>query len=53
MRLLRRRALETIAAGAPITHWMRYGERLRFNAKDLQGASVFGAIDCQYVPARG
>jgi len=49
--LAERRALETIAQGAPTTGWMRYGERLRFESFDAQGQSVFGAIDVKLVPS--
>lgn len=49
--LAERRALETIAHGAPRTPWMQFGERLRFDAFDAQGRSIFGAIDIQFVPS--
>ena len=49
--LAERRALETIAHGAPTTPWMHYGERLRFDTRDAQGRSIFGAIDVKFVPA--
>jgi fumarylacetoacetate (FAA) hydrolase len=45
------RALETIARGQPTTAWLRYGERMRFEALDAQGRSVFGAIDHRFVAA--
>jgi fumarylacetoacetate (FAA) hydrolase len=48
--LAERRALETIAHGAPTTAWMQYGERLRLEARDAQGGSIFGAIDMKFVP---
>jgi fumarylacetoacetate (FAA) hydrolase len=48
--LAERRALETIAHGVPTTAWMQYGERLRFEARDAQGGSIFGAIDMKFVP---
>lgn len=44
------RALETIATGQPATPWLRFGERMRFEALDATGASVFGAIDQRFVP---
>ncbi len=49
--LAERRAVETIDQGAASTAWMAYGERLRFEAKDAQGRSVFGAIDTKFVPS--
>lgn len=49
--LAERRALETIAQGAAVTPWMQYGDRLRFEARDAGGQSVFGAIDVKLVPA--
>ncbi len=39
------RALETITDGQPRTPWLRDGERMRFEALDEAGRSVFGAID--------
>lgn len=41
------RALETIDAGAPQTGYMRLGDRIRIEAHDADGQSVFGAIDQQ------
>jgi fumarylacetoacetate (FAA) hydrolase len=49
--LAERRAVETIDKGAASTPWMQYGERLRFDAKDAKGQSVFGAIDFKLVPS--
>ena len=43
------RALETIAKGQPATPWLSYGERMRFEALDAQGRSIFGAIDHRFV----
>ncbi|MBI1731689.1 MAG: fumarylacetoacetate hydrolase family protein [Gammaproteobacteria bacterium] len=39
------RALETIAHGAPKTEFMKYGDRIRIEMFDADGASIFGAID--------
>jgi len=50
--LAERRAVETIDNGEATTPFMRYGERLRFEAKDAQGQSVFGAIDFKFVLSR-
>ena len=43
------RALETIARGQPASPWLHFGERLRLEAQDAQGRSVFGAIDQRFV----
>ena len=40
-----RRAVEMIEHGAPRTSFMRFGDRVRMEVFDLQGQSVFGAID--------
>jgi fumarylacetoacetate (FAA) hydrolase len=40
-----RRAIETIAGGAPRTDFMRFGGRIRMEARSADGASPFGAID--------
>lgn len=40
-----RRAVEMIEHGAPQTSFMRFGDRVRMEVFDLQGQSVFGAID--------
>ncbi len=54
--LAERRALEVIEHGEPRTPFLRVGERLRFEALDAQGGSVFGAVDHRFIPdpvARG
>jgi fumarylacetoacetate (FAA) hydrolase len=45
-----RRAIETIAHGAATTPFMRFGERVRMEAR-LHGQPVFGAIDQRIVRA--
>lgn len=40
-----RRAIEIIEHGAPVTGFMRFGDRIRMEARDLQGQPLFGAID--------
>jgi fumarylacetoacetate (FAA) hydrolase len=45
-----RRAIETIAHGAPRTPFMSFGDRVRMEAR-LQGAAVFGVIEQRVVPA--
>ncbi|MFJ9993805.1 fumarylacetoacetate hydrolase family protein [Pseudomonas putida] len=46
-----RRAIEMIEHGEPRTGFMRFGDRIRIEALDAQGASVFGAIDQLIVAA--
>ena len=46
-----RRAIETIASGAPSTPFMKFGDRVRMEAL-CEGASVFGAIDQRIVRAQ-
>ncbi|MEM7277305.1 MAG: fumarylacetoacetate hydrolase family protein [Pseudomonadota bacterium] len=43
--LAEKRMLETIETGAPVTPFMKFGDRVRIEMFDQQGASVFGAID--------
>jgi len=40
-----RRSLETIERGKPVTPFMRFGDRVRIEMRDADGASIFGAID--------
>ena len=47
-----KRAIETIQTGAPLTAFMRYGDRIRIEMKDAGGASLFGAIDQVVRPLR-
>ena len=44
-----RRAIEMIEQGAPQTGFMRFGDRVRMEARDLEGHPLFGAIDQQVV----
>ncbi len=51
--LAERRALETVRDGAPVTPFLRFGDRMRVEMFDASGQSIFGAIDqrvVQYVP---
>lgn len=48
--LAERRAVEVLDHGASTTDFIQYGEQLRFDVRDAQGASVFGAIDVRFVP---
>jgi fumarylacetoacetate (FAA) hydrolase len=45
-----RRAIEAIAKGSPSTPFMKFGDRVRMEAR-WQGQSVFGAIDQRIVKA--
>lgn len=45
-----RRAIEAIASGAPTTSFMKFGDRVRMEAR-CQDAAVFGAIDQRVVRA--
>lgn len=49
--LAERRTLETLARGAPETPFMKPGDRIRIEAFDENGWSVFGAIEQQVAPA--
>lgn len=44
-----RRAIETIDCGAPSTAFMRFGDRVRMEARGPQGEVLFGAIDQRVV----
>jgi fumarylacetoacetate (FAA) hydrolase len=39
------RTIETIEQGAPKTHFLRFGDRVRIEAPDTSGASPFGVIE--------
>jgi len=39
------RMIETIEDGAPATPFMQYGDQIRIEMLDAEGASIFGAID--------
>ena len=45
------RTIETLLQGEPKTPFMRYGDRVSMEMKDRSGASIFGRIDQQVVPA--
>ncbi|ANC92241.1 FAA hydrolase family protein [Azospirillum humicireducens] len=47
------RMIETIEHGAPKTPFLRFGDRVRIELFDKDGASVFGAIDQQVVRYEG
>ncbi|MBH3470596.1 fumarylacetoacetate hydrolase family protein [Pseudomonas putida] len=44
-----RRAIETIADGAPSTPFMRFGDRVRMEATGADGSALFGPIDQRIV----
>jgi fumarylacetoacetate (FAA) hydrolase len=46
-----KRAIETLAGGAPKTEFMQFGDTLRIEMKGTDGASVFGAIAQKVSPA--
>ncbi len=39
------RMLEIIAAGKPVTEFMKFGDRIRIDMRDAAGDSIFGEID--------
>ncbi len=43
------RMIETIEEGAPVTPFLRFGDRVRLEMLDRHGASIFGAIDQEVV----
>lgn len=43
--LAHKRALEAISGGEPATPYARFGDRVRIEMLDADGASIFGAID--------
>src|SRR5690606_15173811 len=40
-----RRAIEIIADGSPSTGFMKFGDRVRMEARTADGRAIFGAID--------
>lgn len=44
-----RRAIEMVAYGAPQTGFMRFGDRIRMEARAADGSPLFGAIDQRVV----
>jgi fumarylacetoacetate (FAA) hydrolase len=46
-----RRGIEIVDEGAPRTPFMRFGDRVRMEARGTDGAPLFGAIDQQVVAA--
>ncbi len=46
-----KRALEQMSLGEIHTGWLRFGDRVRIEAFDAHGASIFGAIDHTFAQA--
>lgn len=46
-----RRGIEIADHGKPSTPFMKFGDRVRIDMRDAQGASIFGAIDQRIVQA--
>lgn len=40
-----RRMLETLENGAPVTEFMQFGDRVTIEMRDVEGRSIFGAIE--------
>ena len=51
--LAERRTLETISDGKPTTPFLKFGDTVRIEMLDLQGISIFGAIEQTIRPAAG
>ena len=47
--LAERRMIETLEAGAPVTPFMRVGDRVHIEMRDGGGRALFGAIDQKVV----
>ncbi len=50
------RMVETIRSGKPQTPFLKFGDRVRIEMLDVDGRSIFGAIDqrvARYAPGRG
>ncbi|MBB2983405.1 fumarylacetoacetate hydrolase family protein [Paraburkholderia tropica] len=47
-----RRAIEMIELGSPTTPFMKFGDHIRLDVQDNEGASIFGAIDQRVVSSR-
>lgn len=46
-----RRGIEMLDAGAPVTSYMKFGDRVRIEMFDAEGRTMCGAIDQKGVPA--
>ncbi len=47
-----KRTVETLATGKPITPFMKFGDSVRIEMLDRDGASIFGAIEQRIAPAK-
>jgi fumarylacetoacetate (FAA) hydrolase len=47
------RMVETILSGAPKTPFLRFGDSVRIEMKDVAGHSIFGAIEQEILPHAG
>ncbi|WP_295518281.1 fumarylacetoacetate hydrolase family protein [uncultured Pseudomonas sp.] len=47
--LSERRSIEVIEQGRPLTPYLTFGDRVRMEARDAQGAPLFGALDQEVV----
>ncbi len=43
------RTVETLQKGKPVTPFLKFGDRVRIEMLDAQGASIFGAIDQEVI----
>ncbi|WP_243039044.1 fumarylacetoacetate hydrolase family protein [Dyella sedimenti] len=50
--LAEQRTVETLRDGQPSTPFLAFGDRLRIEVTDAQGASIFGAIEQEVVPLK-
>jgi fumarylacetoacetate (FAA) hydrolase len=51
--LAERRTLEVLKYGAARTPFLKFGDRVRIEMLDVNGASIFGALDQEVVRSRG
>lgn len=53
--LAEQRTVETIRAGKPVTPFLKFGDRVRIEMRDVKGRSIFGAIEqdvVRYAPVQ-
>jgi fumarylacetoacetate (FAA) hydrolase len=51
--LAEQRTVETLRDGKPATPFLKFGDTVRIEIKDTDGASIFGAIEQKISPLRG
>jgi fumarylacetoacetate (FAA) hydrolase len=51
--LAEQRTVETLRDGKPATPFLKFGDTVRIEIKDTDGASIFGAIEQKIAPLRG